>query len=918
MTRWTIALLALLTTLAVAQVSFGPAREISDFIYHPDHVLAHDMDGDGDLDVVAAEGGGAPLRVLWWANDGDGSFGNRREWSWGNLDSEVIAIADFNLDGRPDVWIEDKPFDTLDQDGMIQRRFLIALGDSAGSFQAPMPLVDESVLWTSSETIICDTNLDGRPDIVTPDTHYLATIDGTFAPGIPMPESAAYLWQNREDAIPADLDGDGDLDLLITSIMTQFAAQVMWNPGSGSFPDAVAYAPLDASASYRAIAPCADPSGGGGQALLVLTIEGSNESAQGSLTLFRLDAEGGAEQFHSINLPASDSETFRSWSGLSHDPVSGRSFIGVVLNPATLTDPTTELFEIVWSDGTLALLPVAVHEGVIDHPPVSVRPLDGDAFPDLLVPIPDITFTLNAAVDQIVWHAGTGSGGFQASPRNVCQPALGRMLFHAGDVDGDHASDLLVGGAPPLSLPSGAHELSLYRNNGDGSTFERVPIDVGRMRIGVVAVKDVTSPRPGGGSWPTGRMDVLAETYDYSDAASPGILRFEWLLQDDSGIFQRTTLTTEASGGLVSPQYGDWDGDETADLVYRVGDVYGAPVVLWRRGTNEGFENPRILLSQAEAVRGLVDLDWDGDLDLLMFGTLFGGEESYWCENGGSGEIVAVRRLNRKLELLAADLDGDGHEDFTENGMVTLARPGVTFDPLGATQPAPNPTGLDVDQDGDPDLVYTVPGTGTTGYNAIGWWENRGSGNFFGPDSSPPMLPVADAQWSIRNQQALADMDRDGTPDLVAVSNFAPKIEWFPITREAAPIAFVDWMASHGFTGHSAGPLFDLDGDLLSNWEEFAFGGQPGEPDPSHPGMPSIRRDGQALSLSFLRRFDAMTAGLSYLVMQSTDLSTWESWTGSFELSPAVDGYERINFPLDPEEPRAFFSVDPGGPPGGP
>lgn len=910
--------LALVPYAAGAQISFGPSRELSDFLYQPDFVLAHDMDGDGDLDVIAAEGSGAPVRVLWWENDGNANFGNRREWTWGNRDAEVIAIADSNLDGLPDVWIQELPSDSYEPDGTAQRRFLIALADGSGSFQPPTLLIAERVTWGSGETSVCDTNLDGQPDIVTPDTHYLVTPGGAFAAGVPMPPGAFHLWYDRNEVVPADLDVDGDLDLLVTSIASSptYAAQVMWNSGSGTFAAPTPYPPLDQAATNKRIAFCTNPSGEGGPALLVLAARDSGGNIQESLALYRLGAGGAAEFVTSIDLPGSDAAIWRSWDGLSHDTMSGRSFIGVVMAPKSGVDAETELFEIVWSDDNPTLASIAVHEGVIAHPPVAVRPLNGDQFPDLLVPIPDVTFTTNAAADQIVWHAGDSDGGFEALPQRVCQPGVDRTLYHAGDLDGDGDTDLLLGGNPPLSIPFGSHELSLYRNNGDGSAFERLPIDFGRKRVGVIVVKDITWPKAGGGNWPSGRMDVLVETYDYAGARAPGILRFEWLLQDDEGVFHRMTLTEESSSGLVDANYGDWDGDGTEDLVSAAEVGYVRPVLAWRRGTGSGsgFEAPRSLLTLVETPLGLVDIDWDGDIDLIQSGYLFGGEECYWCENDGSGTITSLHLLPGKVAPLGADLDDDGHEDFSDASSILFAREGVTFERPGLPLFAP-PTAVDLDGDGDLDLVHSTPIQYTYGYNALGWWENRGNGGFFAPQDSPPMLPIAGPRWSARDSQAVADIDGDGMPDLVVVSNLAPRIEWFRITSAPAPAAFTDWMAGYGLRGHSAGPRFDLDGDRRSNWVEFAFGLNPELHDPLHLGLPAIRRGASALALTFLRRTDATAVGLDYPVLHSTDLLNWGSWSGTFEVAPEAGDYERISFPLDPSEPRGFFTVEPTGSP---
>lgn len=915
--RRVAATLVLLSAIAGGQLTFGPPKEVSDFIFQPDHVLAHDMDGDGDLDVLAAEGGGAPVRVLWWENNGTGSFGNGREWTWGAIESKVIALTDFNLDGLPDVWIQGLPSSSIAPDDTIQRRFLIALADGAGSFQPPAPLIDERVPWGPGDTIVCDTNLDGRPDIVTPDRHYLATATGGFAPGILMPESVAYLGYDQDDMEPVDLDEDGDLDLLVASIANTFAVQVMWNPGTGTFSDPVPYAPLDQEASYRSVAACSDPAGGGGRALLVLSVQDTGGTFESTLGLYRLTPEGTVDWVTTIILPDGDEQHWRSWDRLTHDKESGRSFLGSISGPLSGVAPVSEVFEIVWSGDDLALTAAVSHTGAAIYPSITAQHLNGDPFADLLVAIPSPSGVARGATDQITWHPGTADGGFVPEPQHVGEPAMGQILCHAGDIDGDGSPDILVGGYPSLWPQGGAHELAWYRNIGDGSSFERRTIENDRKRTRVIAVDDITSPKPGGGSWPTGRMDLLVETFDFSDDPWQGTLRFEWLLQDESGVFHRTTLTSEPSTGLADPRYGDWDGDGTDDLVYSVDGGHAGPQVVWRRGTASGFEVARVLLNTAQHARSLVDLDRDGDLDLLCFGTLFVGLESCWCENDGDGAIATIRHLGGDIEPLEVDLDGDGHDDFTDHGFIVFSRPGVNFERPGHVQPSLDPTGLDLDGDGDPDLVYAVPVSGFSGYSALGWWENRGEGNFLIPGSTPPMLPVADAQWSIRNQQTLADMDGDGTPDLVVVSSYAPRVEWIRITRKPAPTVFIDWMAGHGLTGHSAGPLFDFDGDLRSNWDEFAFGGQPAAPDPAHSGMPSIRRNGHALALSFLRRIDAAVIGIAYPVMQSTDLLGWEPWTGSFDLSPAAGGYERISFPLDPEEPRSFFAVEPTGPPSG-
>lgn len=71
--------------LAAAQISFGPSQEIGDaFPGGPGFTRAVDMDGDGDLDVIAAE------------RDLDGIL-NWDEFAFGS----DAAVADLNHPGRP-------------------------------------------------------------------------------------------------------------------------------------------------------------------------------------------------------------------------------------------------------------------------------------------------------------------------------------------------------------------------------------------------------------------------------------------------------------------------------------------------------------------------------------------------------------------------------------------------------------------------------------------------------------------------------------------------------------------------------------------------------------------------------------------------------------------------------------------------
>ena len=218
-----------------------------------------------------------------------------------------------------------------------------------------------------------------------------------------------------------------------------------------------------------------------------------------------------------------------------------------------------------------------------------------------------------------------------------------------------------------------------------------------------------------------------------------------------------------------------------------------------------------------------------------------------------------------------------------------------------------------MDGDGDLDVAAGVPTDGVAGYSRVQWWENRGDPQF--DPGSGEGLPISPARWAFRDDFRTGDFDGDGVPDLVASSSGFPRLEWFRGTRKAGVPAFSGWMAFSNLAGHSAGPLADWDGDGMANWDEFAFGSDPAASDPFHPGRPRLVRDGAGMSFTFQRRLDATTAGVSYPLERSGNLTVWDDWIPALGVAPAPSGYEKITAPVSAGEAKEFFRVAVPDPP---
>lgn len=339
--------------------------------------------------------------------------------------------------------------------------------------------------------------------------------------------------------------------------------------------------------------------------------------------------------------------------------------------------------------------------------------------------------------------------------------------------------------------------------------------------------------------------------------------------------------------------YRDLNNDGIKDLLYSFGQYpFGnenGGIGIYARfadGISFGPGTLLVSLENSALITPPVDFDGDGDLDLQIYTvspnpTEVPAQSYYWLENE-SWQFDTLHPLNSSGDLIYVPSQID------------------------------EVTRLDLDGDGDLDQVFWLPTDRVSGFNRLGWKETKN------PDQSGlgtltylerlSREPFATPRWANRNSHILADLDNDGINDLVVGSTFFARLEWFKITHATQPPSYEAWAASKGVTGHSASPLADWDDDSFSNWEEFAFGSNPNQVDPDHPGRPAITVDESGPILTFHRRSDAANEGLAYQYFQSQNLQSWSPWAPNGPIpTPLNDGYEKVSVPL--AQPRGFFDI---------
>ena len=416
--------------------------------------------------------------------------------------------------------------------------------------------------------------------------------------------------------------------------------------------------------------------------------------------------------------------------------------------------------------------------------------VDGDGDLDVLV----------ALTVTISWYANTDGQGTFGPRQTAVSSFFQTTSVTTGDLDGDGDQDI-VGGTDRAFWSENTNGLGSF---GPPHNLATTPIDSGRVRAA-----DLDGD---------GDVDIWA-ALDVQNSSSNVIAW--WDNTDGLGQFgsTRTILTTNASPiATVAP---DLDGDGDLDVLTGYGNGEDG-VVAWHENLDgSGTFGDELIITgfpsteEPESIEA-ADLDGDGDPDLLA--CLRPDHELVWYETRGGAnpclrKHVVTSILAGPAAVRASDLDGDGDLDlvsaFRGSGMVTwhenLDGQG-SFGPLhmisAALPDADLVAAADLDGDGDDDVVACSFSNGT-----IYWFENNVAGGGF---SGPPRL-VSDQ--SLRNKTLQpADLDGDGDQDILVSAKASDWFAWFPNTDGAGsfgPIRIIHGGVGGAWTAHAA----DVDGD---------------------------------------------------------------------------------------------------------
>ena len=450
--------------------------------YAPTYIVASDLDGDGDNDLVTSNSvSNIGDNISIFSNNGDGTFQAVGGYQFGNNSTDKAIIAsDLDMDGDNDLAVVNSTFNN----GSGTVKVLLNLSNpDIGAISGTIKNINGAILSDAqvkifvtddfgeyTEFAIDTTNADGQyfVDSLFPGRYSLEVYRNGYYKqtkyGI-VPEGGVgtrnftlelagfihdsdYVAGDRPQSVfSADLDDDGDNDLAVANYNSDNVS-ILLNSGDGKYQEAVNYEVGNEPASVFS----ADLDGDNDEDLAIANYNSNNISI-----LFN-NGNGTFQTPMNYGVGSGPSSVFASDLDGDGD------------NDLAATNYNSNTFSILENlgDGTFQF----AANYTVGYYPTSVYAcdFDGDEDNDLSVSI--------GYDDKVAILKNNGDGTFQ-SPVNY---AVGHVPFSvfASDLENDGDMDIAV-------VNASSDNVSILKNNGDGTFLPKVNYYAGEGPISVFA-----------------------------------------------------------------------------------------------------------------------------------------------------------------------------------------------------------------------------------------------------------------------------------------------------------------------------------------------------------------------------------------------------------------------------------------------
>jgi len=572
-------------------------------------IVAADFNNDGMVDLAVADSTPSSNSTLFiLLGNGDGTFAFPVSISLGVVSiSHSIAVGDFNRDGNLDMAVTSDSSQTLS----------ILIGDGGGLFSRTNQTLNHSLQYV----VAADFDRDGILDLAVADTLTVFLFpgvgNGTFAAGIDIVQGSS-----PGGLAVGDFDGDGILDLAVSSFATKkvFIRRGLgdFSLGSASFAAAVSFG-VSSTPKYIL---AADLNGDGNLDLLTASASSSTLSVlpglgngtfgkSKSFTVKSLSFFAAIGDFDGDGRPDILAAIFFGSNAsllLNTTPVAFSGDMAATPSPVTVgsapravatadfnRDGDLDLAVANSGGNNVSILLGAGGGGFGAPAPLPVGPapagiaiadFNRDGKPDMVV--------ANSGDGTISIFVGDGAGAFAAASTATVTFGTAPVAAVTGDWDGDGKQDLAV-------VDQTENKVFIFLGNGDGTFGAPSNVTVG-ADPSAIAVGDFN--RDG--------IPDLAVTNSTDDNVSI-------LLGDGLGAFTQPSGPFGAGSGPSSVATGDFDGDGVLDLAVANSTDDNVSILLGGGDGTFGAAT-NIPLGAGTAPSSIVagDFNRDGKLDLAV------------------------------------------------------------------------------------------------------------------------------------------------------------------------------------------------------------------------------------------------------------------------------------------------------------
>jgi len=688
----------------------------------PGSVVVADVNGDGKLDLVVANGcvlnsqcGSLTAGILGvLLGNGDGSFQSPLTYFSGSTKVYSVAVADVNGDGKPDLLVGGA---CPNGDCMAGGTVSVLLGNGDGTFQAG---VNYSAAPSGSGTVVvADVNGDGKPDLILAGGAIgvlLGNGNGTFQAEVSYSGGGTA----ADSVAVSDVNGDGKLDLIVSNQFTGTGTSnggvgILLGNGDGTFQPALTYYSGGQNAHSIAVG---DINGDGRPDIVAVNDYMNGDTFIGGVGVLLGNGDGTFQSAVSY-LSSADRTEFAVIADVNHDGKADLLISSGCEANGNTDNCASGIVSVFLGNGNGSFqAPVRYSTGEAGGYAMAAGDINGDGNLDLLI---TDQCSNNGCIGVLL---GNTDGSFQ-SAHIFSSGVYPDTSVAAADVNGDGKPDLIVANLCLTHTNCASGGVGVLLGNGNGTFQAPATYGSGSFIGNSIAVADVNGD---------GKPDVVIAKQCIGGCAGGTI---GVLLGNGNGAFQ--LLANYGSGGqnAYSVAVMDVNGDGKPDVLVANVCVSASNctngVVGVLLGNGDGTFRPAASYGsggQYPDSIAVADVNLDGKPDVLV--------ANYYTGNGNSTGTLGV--------LL-------GNGDGTFQSAVSYGSGGVGDNSVAVG---------DVNGDGKPDLLAANQCASTCANGALGVLLGNGDGTFQSAIASA--TPVVNSDFF--EALALADFDGDGKLDV--------------------------------------------------------------------------------------------------------------------------------------------------------